>query len=300
MNATAPSNEPPSPPAAPLDQALLARIEDALATTLAAEDLPENLRAACLHAVLAGGKRLRPILVLESARAAGGSIEDALPPAVAIELIHAFSLVHDDLPALDDDDLRRGKPTCHIAFGEALAILAGDALLALAPVVAARAPVGREAIVGTLMRATLGMIAGQVNDTLRAFPEELPESKRLELIHRGKTGALIEASCRMGALAAGADDARLAALERYGRAIGLMFQIVDDLIDATQSAEHAGKATGKALAAGKLTSPGVHGVEASRLEVERLAREADDALHPLGESAAPLRRLAGFLAVRTR
>ncbi|MFM1823786.1 MAG: geranyltranstransferase [Planctomycetota bacterium] len=300
MHATAPSNEPPASGAAPLDPTLLARIEEALATTLATEDLPENLRAACLHAVLAGGKRLRPILVLESARACGGAVEAALPPAVAIEFIHAFSLVHDDLPALDDDDLRRGKPTCHIAFGEALAILAGDALLALAPVVAARAPIAREAIVGTLMRATLGMIAGQVHDTLRAFPEDLPEAARLELIHRGKTGALIEASCRMGALAAGADAATLAALERYGRAIGLMFQIVDDLIDATQTAEHAGKATGKDLAAGKLTYPGVHGIDASRREVERLAHEADDALRPLGDAAQPLRAIARFLAVRTR
>lgn len=300
MHATAPSNDPNPPSAAPLDPALLARVEEALAATLAAEPFPGNLRAACLHAVLAGGKRLRPILVLESARASGGAVEDAIAPAVAIELVHAFSLVHDDLPALDDDDLRRGKPTCHIAFGEALAILAGDALLALAPVVAARAPKGREAIVGTLMQATLAMIAGQVHDTLRDFPGELPESARLELIHRGKTGALIEASCRMGALAAGADDARLAALERYGRAIGLMFQIVDDLIDATQSAEHAGKATGKDAAAGKLTYPGIHGIEASRREVERLLGEADDALRPLGEPAAPLRRLAEFLAVRTR
>jgi geranylgeranyl pyrophosphate synthase len=292
----------PTPPAdePPLDPALRALVERELAATIEREPLPPNLRAACLHAVLAGGKRLRPILVLESARACGGAVEAALPAAVAIELVHAFSLVHDDLPALDDDDLRRGRPTCHVAYGEALAILAGDALLALAPLVAARSPVRGADIASELLRATMRMIAGQVHDTLREFPDDLPEGGRLELIHRHKTGALIEASCRMGALAAGADAPRLDALDRHGRAIGLMFQVVDDLIDATQSAAHAGKATGKDLAAGKLTYPGVHGLEASRREVERLRAEATEALAPLGAAATPLARLSEYMAVRTR
>jgi len=284
----------------PLDPALLARIEDALARTLAEADLAADLRAACSHAVLAGGKRLRPVLVLECARAADGRIDDALPAAVAIEFIHAFSLVHDDLPALDDDDLRRGKPTCHIAFGEALAILAGDALLALAPLVASRSPVGGARIAAELLRGTAAMINGQVYDTLRTFPDGLADAAKLELIHRNKTGALIEASCRMGAIAAGASADHEERLARFGQDIGLMFQFVDDLIDATQSSVHAGKATGKDADAGKLTAPAIHGLDGSRAEVDRLGRDALAAIEPLGERAAHLRALVGFLATRTK
>jgi len=292
--------EPSAPDAPPLDAALLVRIERALDAALHDAPFPENLRAACAHAVLAGGKRLRPILVLESARACGGVVDDALPAAVAMEFVHAFSLVHDDLPALDDDDMRRGRPTCHVAFGEAMAILAGDALLARAPMIAATCPRSGGDIARLLLHATCDMIAGQVHDTLGGFPEGLSPHARLELIHRKKTGALIEASCRMGALAAGADATRVDALGRFGERIGLMFQIVDDLIDATQSAEHAGKATGKDAEAGKLTYPAVHGVEGSRREVARLHAEAVDALALLGPSAAPLRNLLGYLAQRTK
>ncbi|MFZ9915443.1 MAG: polyprenyl synthetase family protein, partial [Phycisphaerales bacterium] len=246
------------------------------------------------------GKRLRPILILESARACGGSVDDALPAAVAMEFVHAFSLVHDDLPALDDDDMRRGRPTCHVAFGEAMAILGGAALLAGAAIGAAACPRNGDAAAQLLLHATCDMIAGQVHDTLGGFPDDLALPARLELIHRKKTGALIEASCRMGALAAGADAARVAALGRYGERIGLMFQIVDDLIDATQSAEHAGKATGKDADAGKLTYPSVHGLEGSRREVARLHAEALEALAPLGAAADPLRNLLGYLARRTK
>jgi geranylgeranyl diphosphate synthase type II len=284
----------------PLDPALLEAIEAALRSTLAEAAIPENLRAACLHAVLAGGKRLRPILVLESARACGGSIESAMPAAVAIEFIHAFSLVHDDLPALDNDSMRRGKPTCHIAFGEAMAILAGDCLLALAPIVAARAAHEGAAISRELLDGTVRMIAGQVYDTLGGFPEGLRPAERLELVHHNKTGALIESSCRMGALASGADAATVARLATYGRAIGLMFQIVDDLIDATQTAEHAGKATGKDADAGKITYPQLHGLDGSRREIARLRDEADAALAPLGARGDRLRGLLEFLASRTR
>ena len=262
---------------APLDPTLLDAVELALADFLAAQKIPENLRAACLHAVLAGGKRLRPILVLESARAAGGSVEGAMPAAVAIEFVHAFSLVHDDLPALDNDTMRRGKPTCHVAFGEAMAILAGDCLLALAPVA-----------------------AGQVYDTLQGFPDGLPDGQKLELVHHNKTGALLEASCRMGALASGADETTIARLTTYGRATGLMFQIVDDLIDATQTAEHAGKATGKDAEAGKLTYPTVHGLDGSRREIARLRAEASEAIAPLGARAERLAFLLDFLATRTK
>ncbi len=288
------------PDQTPLDPALLALVEDALARTLREAELAEDLRAACSHAVLAGGKRLRPILVLECARAVGGELADALPAAVAIEFIHAFSLVHDDLPALDDDDLRRGKPTCHIAFGEALAILAGDALLALAPLVASRSPVAGGRIASEVLRGTVAMINGQVYDTLRTFPHGLSDADRLELVHRNKTGALIEASCRIGAMAAAASADHEERLARYGQAIGLMFQIVDDLIDATQSAEHAGKATGKDAEAGKLTAPAVHGIDGSRREVERLGHDARAALEPFGPRAARLSALIDFLAQRTK
>ena len=284
----------------PLDTHLLAQIEDALQTFVAQVDLPANLRAACLHALLAGGKRLRPILVLECARAAGGHVKDALAAAVAIECVHAFSLVHDDLPALDNDALRRGNPTCHIAFGEALAILAGDCLLALAPVAASRSTHNSGQIQSTLMSATVRMISGQVYDTLQDFPAGLEPRDQLELVHHNKTGALLEASCCMGALAANAPSATVEALTIFGRTAGLMFQIVDDLIDATQTAEHAGKATGKDAAAGKLTYPAVHGIEASRHEIARLRSEALEAIAPLETAASPLRDLLEFLANRTK
>ncbi|MDI9404703.1 MAG: polyprenyl synthetase family protein [Limnohabitans sp.] len=284
----------------PLDPALLSQIESALADFLAAQDLPSNLRAACLHAVLAGGKRLRPILVLESALAAGGSVGDAMPAAIAIELVHAFSLVHDDLPALDNDTMRRGKPTCHVAFGEAMAILAGDCLLALAPVAAASAKHHAAEIQRELMSGTVRMIAGQVYDTLQGFPEGLPPARQVELVHHNKTGALLEASCRMGALAANAQHGALEGLTRFGKATGLMFQIVDDLIDATQTAEHAGKATGKDADLGKLTYPGIHGLEGSRAEIQRLRGEAESGLASLGSRGDRLRALLDFLATRTK
>ena len=285
---------------APLDPEVLARLERALVEALADEELPENLRAACMHAVLAGGKRLRPILVVESALAAGGSIDDALPAAVGIEFVHAFSLVHDDLPALDDDSMRRGKPTCHVAFGEAMAILAGDCLLALAPRAAARSRHHGPAIAAELMDGTLRMIVGQVHDTLGGFPDRLSDRERVELVHRNKTGALLESACRMGALAAGAGEPLVGRLASFGRAVGLMFQIVDDLIDATQSADHAGKATGKDAGAGKLTYPEIHGIEGCRREIERLRLEALASVEPLGERGRRLAGLVGFLAERTR
>lgn len=289
-----------TPSATPLDPALLELVEEGLREFLAAQELPENLRAACLHAVLAGGKRLRPILVLECARAAGASASASLPAAIAIEFVHAFSLVHDDLPALDNDALRRGKPTCHIAFGEAMAILAGDCLLALAPLAAAKSPHAAAAIQEELMRATVRMIAGQVYDTLGGFPDSLAPSARLELIHHNKTGALIEVACRMGALSAGADETTVARLATFGRATGLMFQIVDDLIDATQTAHHAGKATGKDAEAGKLTYPEIHGLDGSRREIARLEAEARAALAHFGAEASPLRSLLEYLVARTR
>jgi geranylgeranyl pyrophosphate synthase len=283
---------------------LLPRIERALTETLEgfAGDggLPEGLLAACRHATLGGGKRLRPLLTLEACAACGGREADAMPAAVAIEFIHCFSLVHDDLPALDNDRLRRGQPTVHVAFGEAMAILAGDALMSLAVEVAAASPRRGGEIVRELARATTRMIHGQVLDTLAGEGVAGTPAERLERIHRHKTGALIEASCRMGALAADAAPAWLAALGRYGAAIGLMFQVVDDLLDETQSSEHVGKAVGKDRDAGKLTYPSVHGLEASRRQVAELHASALDAIAPLGAAARPLAELAGFLSARTR
>ena len=235
-------------------------------------------------------------------------MEAALPGAASVEMIHAFSLVHDDLPALDNDDLRRGRPTTHVEHGEAMAILAGDLLTSLAfQVLGDR--IGDERLVGMLTRevaiGTTGMIAGQVYDTLPSFGTNLTARQRLELIHRNKTGALLRASCRVGAISGlwgtgRVDESVLGAITTYGEAIGLMFQIVDDLLDVEQTAEHIGKRTGKDQEAGKLTYPGVMGVEASRQEIRRLREVAMSAIKQFGGRATPLAELCEYLAVRTR
>jgi geranylgeranyl diphosphate synthase type II len=281
-------------------------IDEALGRYLAGRDLPENLREAIGYSVLGGGKRLRPALVLLSSEAVGGGRTPAFGAAMALELIHCFSLVHDDLPAMDDDDLRRGRPTLHVHAGEAMAILAGDAMVSLAFGCIAEDPAlaDREHCRGPLVRelaaATTGMIAGQVYDTLGGFEDDTPPRRRLDLIHQHKTAALIRAACRMGAICGNATPEGLAGLTSYGEAIGLMFQIVDDLLDVTQSAEHIGKATGKDLPAGKLTFPGLLGIEASREEARRLKQVASESLVAFGPAADPLRELCSYLAVRTR
>lgn len=268
--------------------------------------LPDHLREAIRYSVLGPGKRSRPALVLLCCEALGGSRASAIGPACAMELIHCFSLVHDDLPAMDDDDLRRGRPTLHIHAGEAMAILAGDAMISLAFEWLACSTLNAEqriAVVKELATATTSMIAGQVYDTLGGFPSRLTDRQQLELIHRNKTAALITASCRIGAICAAAPDSQLEATTRYGQSIGMMFQIIDDLIDVTQSAEHVGKAVGKDDAAGKLTFPGLIGVEASKAEVERLRAEAHGALKAIGlnsEDARMLHDLADAMAVRTK
>jgi geranylgeranyl diphosphate synthase, type II len=278
------------------------QVEQYLSRALDRRPFPENLREAMRYAVLGPGKRLRPVLVIRSAQAVGGSTDDALAPAGAIELIHCFSLVHDDLPAMDDDDLRRGRPTLHKHTSEAMAILAGDAMTALAfEILFQDAPselAGR--IAGELAAATNDMIAGQVYDTLPQFDPALPPLERLKTIHRHKTGALIRCACRMGAIAGGANQGQLQALTDYAEAIGLMFQVIDDLLDVTQTTDHLGKAAGKDADAGKLTYPGVLGIDASQAEVRRLQAEAHEALAPLGERALPLRDLCDYMAVRSR
>ena len=268
--------------------------------------LPGNLRDAIEYALMGPGKRMRPVLALHACRAVGGRFEEAYPPAAAIEMVHAFSLVHDDLPAMDDDDLRRGRPTLHRHTSEPMAILAGDAMQALA-VELLTEHVPHEALCCRLVRelvvATNDMIAGQIYDTLPDGPEmaaAVPPLERLARIHRNKTGALLRAACRMGALAGSATDEQLEAVTRYADTIGLMFQIVDDLLDVTGTAEELGKAAGKDADKGKLTYPGVLGVDESRAEVERLRREAHANLAELGEPADPLRQLCDYMAVRRK
>jgi len=239
-------------------------------------------------------------LCLHCCAAASGNMQHAMPAAVAIEMIHAFSLVHDDLPALDNDDLRRGRPTTHIAFGEALAILAGDALLSIAMEQALSSTIGAGHIAQELASATTEMISGQVLDTLGGFPKDFNPAQQLELIHRQKTGALIRAACRMGAFAAAANADTLDRLTRWGETMGLMFQVVDDILDQTQSSEHLGKSAGKDEAQGKMTYPKIHGVAWSRDHVKELLEQSEQLLKPLGALAQPLRVMAQALATRTK
>ncbi|MFG0285043.1 MAG: polyprenyl synthetase family protein [Phycisphaerales bacterium JB039] len=253
---------------------------------------------ACRYAVLGAGKRLRPALVLQSCRAAGGTEQAALPAAVAVEFVHAFSLVHDDLPSMDDDDLRRGRPTLHIAMGEATALLAGDLLLceALAHLVRHTPdPQLAAGLVHELTDATARMISGQSWDTTGQLPAGLDDLGRLRLIHEHKTGALIRASCRMGGLWAGADAGAMQTLTQYGDILGLLFQITDDILDAEGSVEQTGKRTRKDAAAGKLTYPGVLGLPAAHREARRLCDEACAAAGALarGEGLAALARMVG-------
>jgi geranylgeranyl pyrophosphate synthase len=278
-------------------------IEADMRRRLAAVGLPKNLADAVEYAVFVGGKRLRPGLVVLCCRAVGGNRADALAPAGAIELIHTFSLVHDDLPAMDDDAMRRGQPTLHVHAGEAMAILSGDVMVSLAFQFIAQSELDaskRASLSSELAQATTGMIAGQVYDTLGGFPPGMTDEARLNLIHVNKTGALLRAACRMGGICGGATPENLQALTQYGEAMGLMFQIVDDLLDVTQSAEHIGKATGKDVPAGKLTFPALLGIAGSRREIARLQRIANDAVAGLGDTAQPLRALCDFMAVRTK
>jgi len=283
-----------------MDQSFLGIIEAGLQAAIESRNLAPALDEATRYALLGGGKRLRPILTLQSCVAAGGSPADALPAAVSLECVHAFSLVHDDLPALDNDDLRRGQATVHRAFSESVAILAGDSLLCIAAEVVLESPRNATLIAKEVLEATRLMIDGQSYDTEGTFRADLTdEEARLRLIHRLKTGALIRAACRCGGLAADADPVVLDRLDRFGAALGLMFQIVDDVLDETQTTAHLGKAGGKDRAAGKRTFPAILGLDASRAEIARLARVARDELSSMGPIADPLRELVDFLAFRT-
>lgn len=265
---------------------------------------PETIHKAMRYSLFAGGKRLRPILCMEAARASGGRVEGVERAACALELIHTYSLIHDDLPALDNDDWRRGRPTNHKVFGEAIAILAGDALLTLAFGLLARLP-GAGAQTRVELAAELaeaagsqeGMIAGQVRDL--EGEGAIPTPERLEAIHRAKTGALLRASVRMGGIYAGADATALAALTAYGEHIGLAFQIVDDVLDVEQSSQTLGKTAGKDAAQRKITFPAVYGVEESKRMAARELEAAHDALSPLGAAAHRLHELADYIMQRS-
>ena len=277
------------------------RAETALERALCADGRPERLLAAMRHAALGGGKRMRPLLVHAAGRAFGGDHDELDAPATAVELIHAFSLVHDDLPAMDDDALRRGRPTVHVAWDEATAILAGDALHALAFSVLADAPLPAEVRVELLRELASasgvdGMCAGQALD-MEATGMQL-EVGALARLHALKTGALIRAAVRMGALAARAPAAELAGLDRYARALGLAFQIRDDILDVEGDAAQLGKTAGKDQAQGKNTYPRLLGMEGSRAKLDALVEEMEAALAPLGEKADALRVLAGFAVAR--
>jgi geranylgeranyl diphosphate synthase type II len=268
---------------------------------------PEKTRPATLHramryAVFAGGKRLRPILSLASAEVCGGKIPAALPAACAVECLHTYSHIHDDLPCMDDDDFRRGRPTTHKVFGEAVAVLAGDALLTLAFEILARTRVTKRPDSGDLVAelakaaGSFFLVGGQVAD-MEAEKRKVAPAELL-FIHRGKTAAMISVSLRLGAMSANATPAQVKALGKFGENLGLAFQIVDDILDITQTSEQLGKSAGKDAAAGKATYPAVFGLEKSHREAARLTKAALKALEPFGEKAALLRAIAGQLLGR--
>jgi geranylgeranyl diphosphate synthase type II len=263
---------------------------------------PETIHRAMRYSLFAGGKRIRPVLCLEAARTVAGDVEGAVTAACPLELIHTYSLIHDDLPALDNDDYRRGKLTNHKVFGDAMAILAGDALLTLAFQVLAElpAPADRKvrlmAELATASGTVGGMIGGQVEDL--EGEGKPPDAALLESIHRAKTGALLRASLRMGAIYAGATDAQYAALSCYGEHIGLAFQIVDDILDVEESSEALGKTAGKDAAQHKITFPAVYGLEVSRTMAEAECARAHQVLEPFGTRAARLHELADLIVRR--
>jgi geranylgeranyl diphosphate synthase type II len=263
---------------------------------------PATIHKAIRYSLFAGGKRLRPILCLAAAEACGGKTNTALPLACAVECIHTYSLIHDDLPSMDNDDLRRGRATCHKVFGDGIAILAGDALLTIAFEIAARVRTASRYDLREIFREITSaagsrkLIAGQVAD-LEAEGRRINRAQ-LRYIHENKTAALLTASVRLGAMAANATAKQLAAITAFGRALGLAFQVIDDILDVTQTSEKLGKSAGKDVAAKKATYPAVIGLEKSRMEARRLTSEAHTVLKSLGDNAVVLRALADYLLQR--
>jgi geranylgeranyl diphosphate synthase, type II len=263
---------------------------------------PETIHRAMRYSLFAGGKRIRPILCLEAAHAVGGASHSVTAAACSLELIHTYSLIHDDLPALDNDDYRRGKLTNHKVFGDAMAILAGDALLTLAFQVLAELDLAADrkarliAELATAAGTVGGMIGGQVADL--EGEGKPPDAMLLETIHRAKTGALLRASLRLGAICTGASEAQYEALSCYGEHIGLAFQIVDDILDVEESSESLGKTAGKDAQQHKITFPAVYGLEASRRMAEEECARAHEVLTPFGPRAAGLNELADLIVRR--
>lgn len=289
---------------------LRATVDTTLEKYLAALPAQGRLLDAMRYSLMGPGKRLRPMLVLLAATACGGSVDAALPAACALEMIHTYSLIHDDLPAMDDDDLRRGRPTCHKQFDEATAILAGDGLLTLAFEVVARDVVPAQVAVACARElghaaGAAGMVGGQMDDLL----QERSAGGTLEVlehIHRRKTGALFQAAVRMGALIALAhtdpESHRpwLAAFDEYAAGLGLAFQIADDLLDVEGHADQTGKRVGKDAGRGKLTYPGLLGPEGARQRLAAACRRADEALASFGPPTELLRQMVTRLAYRDR
>ncbi|HHL40666.1 MAG TPA: polyprenyl synthetase family protein [Deltaproteobacteria bacterium] len=282
-----------------------ARVNDALSRLLPPESAyPQTVHRAMRYSLFAGGKRLRPLLVLAAAGAFGGAEEEAMNTACAFECIHTYSLIHDDLPAMDDDDFRRGRPACHRAFGEAAAVLAGDALLTCAFDIIARTPTDDKALIVGVIREVAraagseGMIGGQMVDIESEGGEvTLP---LVEYIHIHKTGELIRAAVRCGAMFGRADDRGLEAVTDYGEAVGLAFQIADDVLDVEGDGELMGKTAGADVKRGKATYPALMGVEQSRRRAEELVERALAAIEGLDHRAEPLRAMARYMVERSR
>jgi geranylgeranyl diphosphate synthase, type II len=270
------------------------------------EELPQSIHKAMRYSIFAGGKRVRPVLMLAACEAVGGIINIAMPAACAMELIHTYSLIHDDLPAMDDDDFRRGRPTNHKVFGDAIAILAGDGLLTEAfklmsdPRFAVGVDAGvKIAVINEIATCagTYGMVGGQVVDMESEGKSDI-DLPTVQYIHTHKTGALIKASVVAGALLGGADEKQLAAIKRYGEAAGLAFQIADDILDIEGTTEEIGKDAGSDQARGKATYPAVMGLAAAKQEAQAMMDEAMLALEPLGGAAEPLREIARYIVER--
>lgn len=290
---------------------LAKRVDHELAKCLErlTSDCPQRLREAIGYSLMAPGKRLRPLLCLWACNAVSGEIDVAMANAAALEMIHCYSLIHDDLPAMDDDDLRRGLPTCHIQFDEATAILAGDALQPLAFETIVRgnsAPeiAAQSCLVLAKAAGCEGMVGGQMDDLLAenrdpSLPGASRDAKMLHAIHSRKTGALIRASVCLGGLAGRASQEQLDRLVQYGDAIGIAFQIVDDLLDVESTSENTGKRTGKDEKRGKLTFPSIYGVDESRKKAKELIDQAVSLVEPFGESGQPLKHLARYIMDRS-
>ena len=282
-----------------------ALVDQALEAFLPPEDTPPpSVHRAMRYSVMAGGKRLRPILVIAGAEAVGGAPDSVMPTACALELIHTYSLIHDDLPAMDDDDYRRGRPTSHKVFGEAIAILAGDALLTLAfRLIADNAPLVKDPtvlrdVVAEVAGAagTFGMVGGQVVDI--ESEGKTISAQTLEYIHRHKTAALIRASLRVGALLGGGDARAIETISEAGSDLGLAFQIIDDILDVEGSLAELGKTAGSDERKGKATYPAVHGLEASRRQAKLLIERTKQRLAVFGEASGPLCALADYVFER--